>query len=70
MRRSINGHASIIEAATKAGGLALYFFADNDNRDQSAPIHFHGASLRTISTGPQSREKRLLRVPTGPASSV
>ena len=48
--------ASIIEAATKAGGLDLYFFADNDNRDQSAPIHFHGASLRTISTGPQSRE--------------
>jgi hypothetical protein len=35
--------ASIIEAATKAGGLDLYFFADNDNRDQSA---------RSISTGP------------------
>jgi CHASE1-domain containing sensor protein len=45
---------AIIKTVANAGGLDLYFFSDKEGR--AALLYFHGASARTVATGPRSRE--------------
>jgi hypothetical protein len=44
---------TIINTTTKTAGLDLYFFPADSGRDGSTPLYFHGASARTVATGPQ-----------------